>query len=517
MWKQERKRRQVWQWLKRTCTIVLALLGGACCVAASENEARRAAVASIRTDQLMNHVEILADDTFEGREAGRRGGRAAAKYLLPYISRYLRPAGVNGGFAQPFGADYQNLLGLLIGSDPQLRREYILVGAHYDHVGYGNRANSNGPIGFIHNGADDNASGTAALLELMEAFSHLDTAPKRSIIFALWDGEEKGLLGSEHWSSFPTVPLSQTKLAINMDMLGRLGNKPVEVIGSRSAPGLRQMISEANQSARLAINFTWTVEDNSDHHTFFRRGIPILMLHSGLHSDYHTPRDDAHLIDANGLNEVTRLAFDIVLAAAERADIPTFRSASRFENENDRRRFETPLPSPAPRLGISWKAIGESESRLMEVSSVLYGSPAHRAGLVTGDRILSLNDVPINDSATFQLAVQEATSPAKVVYQRPGNPQTTESIVDLAGKPVRIGISWREDDGDPGTVTVVRVIGGSPADRCGLKLRDRILTVNGQPFKNSREFQALITRTELPIEFSIERQGIVSTVMMKRL
>jgi hypothetical protein len=481
---------------------------------AGEHDARRLAVSTVRADQLMTHVDTLADDAFEGREAGQRGGRAAAKYLLQYLHRYLQPAGGSGGFAQLFGRDYQNLLGVLNGSDPKLSHEFILVGAHYDHVGYGNHTNSNGPVGYIHNGADDNASGTAALLEVVEAVAHLDQPPKRSILFALWDGEEKGLLGSEHWVSWPTVPLRDVKLVMNMDMVGRLGNKPVEVIGTRSAAGLRHMVSQANQSARLPIHFPWAIEDNSDHHTFFRRGIPILMVHTGLHKDYHTPRDDAHLIDSQGLHAVTRLTLDILLAVANEPVMPGYRPTSQFEKETHRQHFEAALPNPAPRLGVSWKPRTDSDHAMVEVSRVAVGSPAEQAGITVGDRILAINDVPLRGAELFQAAVLEAASPARMTLERPGRSEPIQTTVSLAGRPARIGISWRENDAEPGTITIVRVVPGSPAHRAGMRIGDRVFQVDGQSFSDGNRFQAMMQSHELPIDFGIERQGIVFSVSM---
>ena len=154
------------------------------------------APASITADDAARHVIALADDAFEGREGGTRGGRAAAAYIVDQIeSLGYQPAGGDGSYYQAFGSGLRNILALLPGSDPTLAAEVIVVGGHYDHVGYGTQKNSFGPFGFVHNGADDNASGVAGLIELMEAVRQLPQAPRRSILFAFWDGEEKGLLG----------------------------------------------------------------------------------------------------------------------------------------------------------------------------------------------------------------------------------------------------------------------------------------------------------------------------------
>ena len=198
------------------------------------------AVSVISSVDLKSHVDALADDTFEGRAAGTRGGRAAAGYLRRHLASLgLEGGGEDGRFAQPFRNGCQNLLGIIPGSDPILKDEFIVIGAHYDHVGYGSRSNSYGPTGYIHNGADDNASGTAALLELAEAFTVQPS--RRSILIAFWDAEEQGLWGSKHFISNPTIPIENIKLALNMDMVGRLRDNKLTIYGTRTWANARSI------------------------------------------------------------------------------------------------------------------------------------------------------------------------------------------------------------------------------------------------------------------------------------
>ena len=165
------------------------------------------------------------------------------------------------------------MLAILQGSDPKLRDQVIVVGAHYDHLGYGGRA-SLGPYGYIHPGADDNASGTAAVLELAKAFTILSAPPKRSILFAAWDAEEKGLLGSKYWVAHPTVPLEHVVAAVNLDMVGRLRDDHLIVFGARSGYGWRRLLSSQNDD-RPAVGFL--VEPEAE-----RRSLPLLRArHSG--------------------------------------------------------------------------------------------------------------------------------------------------------------------------------------------------------------------------------------------
>ena len=293
---------------------------------AASNEARQAALSSISADELQAHVDALADDMFEGRKAGSRGGRAAGTYLVTLFEKHgLQPAGDEGSFFQTLQSGYRNILAVMPGSDPELKDQYILIGAHYDHVGYGSRSTSYGPLGFIHNGADDNASGTAAVLELIEAFSMVPQLPRRSIVFALWDGEEQGLKGSKHWVANPTVSLSKICAVINCDMIGRLGEKGVKIYGTRSSQGLRKLISHNNRQYELPLNFTWEMKANSDHWPFFQQNIPVLMFHTGLHDQYRRPADVSCLVQVEGAVKVVSLVHSLVRELADRTERPAFR------------------------------------------------------------------------------------------------------------------------------------------------------------------------------------------------
>ncbi len=489
-------------------------IGSSVASALNANEALMTrARATITSDEIKAHVDVLADDTFEGREAGSRGGRAAANYLTQYITQSLAPGAENDRYFQSFNAGYRNLLGKLEGTDPDLKDEYIVIGAHYDHVGYGNRQNSYGPFGYVHNGADDNASGTAAILEVIDAFAKSGLTCRRSILFALWDGEEKGLLGSEHWASNPTVPIRQIRLAINMDMVGRLRKGRVEVYGTRSMTGLRRLISTANDSTQLNLDFLWKVNDNSDHYTFFRRHVPVLMFHTGLHSNYHRPSDDAHLVNSAGIREVANLAFNTVYMAANSTDLSRFRTASRREGSFDRRRFELRLAPLPARLGVGWDPKPTEDSGF-RVTKVVAGSAADNAGLQLGDRILAFNGKSIDESESLQRWVVGAPTESTMTVQREGDEEPTEIEIQLTGKPSRLGLTWREDPAEPGSVTVVRVVRHSPAELAGLRVNDRIYEINQTGFQDRQEFLEKANSEDFPIDFAIERSGKQSRVTL---
>ena len=276
-------------------------------------------------------VDWLADEQREGREAGTQGGRAAGEYLAQEYARcHLRGGGTEGYF-QPFPPNYRNVMAIVAGSDPKLRDQVILVGAHYDHIGYGGGGLSLAGYGAIHPGADDNASGTAAVVGLAKAWTMLNGSPKRSVLFANWDGEEKGLLGSRYWVAQPTVPLAHLAAALNLDMVGRLRDNHLIVYGSRSGYGWRRLLSLQNGDAGLNLDFTWTLEARADHYSFFAADIPVLMFHTGMHDDYHRPSDVAARINSRGIEQVTRLLFALVYDLANRPAVPEFRAAAAYE------------------------------------------------------------------------------------------------------------------------------------------------------------------------------------------
>jgi hypothetical protein len=359
-----------------------------------------ASVSSITAEDAARHVEALADDAFEGRESGTRGGRAAAAYIVEQIEPLgFEPAGDEGSYYQPFGAGLRNILALLPGSDPELAQEVVVVGAHYDHVGYGNEKNSFGPFGFVHNGADDNASGVAGLIEVMEALKLLPERPRRSILVAFWDGEEKGLLGSSHFVRVRPAALAGRPLvfSLNLDMIGRLRDERLIVYGARTAPDLRGVVVAANNApgnaANLELSFDWDILEDSDHYPFIAGRIPTLMLHTGLHDQYHRPSDDVELVNFAGIPPVARLTLALAVDVANAAGRLAFRPASLTESNATRRRLEERRPPTGPSRG-RWGIVSREDPCQPAppiVVDVAPDSPAAAAGLRPGDRLLAVD------------------------------------------------------------------------------------------------------------------------------
>lgn len=427
--------------------------------------------AEIRRGDLYRHVSFLASDTLEGRGAGSSGGRAASIYLMEELKQMkVAPGGDRDCFAQEFGLEYRNVLAMVPGRG-SLADEIILVGAHYDHVGYGRRGNSYGPIGSIHNGADDNASGTAAILEIAEAFAQEADAEGRSILFAWWDAEEIGLVGSEHWLAHPTVRLEDVRVVLNVDMIGRLREERINVHGARTAAPLRTLLSLANRESNLLLAFDRHHKRDSDHYPFYERRIPYLSVDTGKHEQYHRPTDDVDTLNYDGLVSVTRWLKETI------ASLRTCERLSQFRPESVVEAVQGEALRPGheqrSRLGISWYRREAGES--IRIRSIEPESPAARAGLLVDDVVIRFGEVTIDECRDFPAAVAASENVVEVVVRRDSEVDEVIVAVELSGEAEVWGFSSYEDDAEPGVAIVSRVSPGSPAEAAGLRTGDRIL------------------------------------------
>lgn len=228
-----------------------------------------------------------------------------------------------------------NVVGVLEGSDPELRREYVVFSAHMDHVGTsgGGRCRAQG-ADTICNGADDDASGTVSVIELAEAFARLRPAPRRSLIFLTVSGEERGLWGSDYFTAHPPVPIERVVADLNLDMVGRNWKDTISVIG-REHSDLGATLGRVNAAhpelGMTAVGDLWPGENfyfRSDHYNFARRGVPILFFFNGTHRDYHRPGDEPDKIDAEKQARLTRLVFYLGLEVANAPERPRWRPES---------------------------------------------------------------------------------------------------------------------------------------------------------------------------------------------
>ncbi|MBX7106907.1 MAG: M28 family peptidase [Gemmataceae bacterium] len=456
------------------CSRLVLALGAAALAAGTEAhsaENLNAAVASITKIDLNRHINFLASDALEGREAGSRGGHAAVAYVADRLKAFgAQPAGEDGSYVQEFGAGYRNVVAVIPGSDPVLKNEYVLIGAHVDHVGYGSRLNSNGPIGRIHNGADDNASGVSGVLEIVEGLSRLTTPLPRSVIVAFWDGEEKGLLGSQHWADHPTLPLDRINLAFNLDMIGRLASDTVTVYGSRTSVGLRQRLVRNNESSGLRFAYDFKNRDDSDHYTFYRKRIPYLMIYTGEHPDYHRPSDDADRINFDGMERITRLLLRTLVESAEAPTCGGFYDRCREETSAVRIKY-APVP---PRMGLTWSGKPLADGSLV-VMAVDDDTPASKAGLRTGDCITHVGGVSVSECGELKDIIRKSSGEIRLVVKKAGTDAIEPASIRLDGIPLPAGLLTGLDETDPDSIVCTAVALRSEADLLGFRDGDRIL------------------------------------------
>jgi hypothetical protein len=245
-----------------------------------------------------------------------------------------------------------NVIGMLEGSDPVLKREYVFVTAHMDHIGVagmGNGCNAQGGADSICNGADDDASGTAGVLELAEAFASLSPRPRRTLVFMTVSGEERGLWGSAYYTEHPTLPLADAVADFNLDMIGRNSDDranwrdTIAVIGREhsSLGEVAARVARAHPELQMTlVDDPWPEQhyyERSDHFNFARKGVPILFFLDGTHPDYHRPGDTVDKIDADKESRVLRMVFHLVLDVANAAERPVW-------NPESRRRFVEGVP-----------------------------------------------------------------------------------------------------------------------------------------------------------------------------
>ncbi|MCA9048832.1 MAG: M20/M25/M40 family metallo-hydrolase [Planctomycetaceae bacterium] len=292
-----------------------------------------------------------------------------------------------------------NLVGVLE-ADGDLAEETIVVGAHYDHLGYGGYGSrAANRTGEIHNGADDNATGTAAVLEIIRRVTTGPPLPRR-IVFVCFSGEERGLLGSKHYVDHPVVPLEQTVAMLNYDMIGTLRNNRVEVNGVGTAREFRRIAEEAAAVSPLEIRIVEHPFAGSDHLPFFQKQIPVMFCFTGVTPRYHTPDDDFHTINVDGVVSVIDYTESLLRGIAALPKPPQFQLIER----GSRARMKIPY------LGIRPNQDADADTVGVPVQQVVGGSPAQQAGLQVGDSIIRADDSDIDSFEELLDFLKEHTS-----------------------------------------------------------------------------------------------------------
>jgi aminopeptidase YwaD len=337
-------------------------------------------------------VTVAAAD-FAALEARCRDGEAPAVALSAAVQRPTAIA--------------RNVLGIAPGTGPDL----IVVGAHFDHLGWGGEGSLAPGTTAIHNGADDNASGTAVLIEVGEEWgrSAIGANPREvGVLFAAWSAEELGLLGSMHWVAHPTVELSRVRANLNLDMVGRVANGAITVGSAETAAAFRPALAQVQErldASGAALELAIAAGQlpgggGSDHMSFQSAGIPALFFFSGLHADYHKPGDDAEKVDYEGMRAVAEAVSHLLieLQQAERASLAYVKPAAPAGGEREMRR-------PGIWFGSIPDYAAAPEGGGMQIAGTSPGSPAEKAGLQPGDVIKQLGDVAIGDIYDFMDAL----------------------------------------------------------------------------------------------------------------
>lgn len=305
----------------------------------------------------------------------------------------------------------ENVVGYIEGSDSKLKDEFIVIGAHYDHLGYGGpSSNYKGKKPLIHNGADDNASGVAAMLELARILS--ENPPKRSVLFIAFTAEELGLLGSNFFANNSPINLQKISLMVNMDMVGRLKNNILYAIGTGSAKELDEIITRIDEQDTLTITKSESPIGSSDQTSFYIKGIPSIMFFTGVHLDYHRPSDDWDKISYDGLEKVVNFISKVV---NEVGNIDSKLTYVKTSGAMD--------PSNTSGRGMGRIKFGiipnfEASKEGLKIAGASPNTPADKAGLKENDIIISIDDHPVKNIQDFMAILKENYKPGDEVNVR---------------------------------------------------------------------------------------------------
>jgi Zn-dependent M28 family amino/carboxypeptidase len=409
----------------------LAVLAATAGQAEAQMDLREAAAARVTAD-----LQFLAADSLEGRGVGTAGLDAAAAYVARVFEDCgLDPAGTDG-YYQVFeisptapgvahtnlgGSVVKNVVGVLEGRG-RLADEVVVIGAHYDHLGFGGGFSLDPDSAeVVHNGADDNGSGTAALLEAVRMLSPRLGPEQRTIVFVAFTAEELGTIGSQYYAANPVRPTEQTYAMVNMDMVGRLRHDSLIVIGVGSAPELPGIIDSLNQDYQFVLSSQEDPWGRSDHSSFYAHQIPVVHLFTNVHEDYHRTTDDWDKINVEGVAKIAAFASDLTWTLARR--------------RNDLTYVEVPKPKPPEQAGrrASLGTIPDMTDSPggVRLTGVRSESAADEAGLQAGDIIVQIGEHEVKDLMGMQraLVAQKAGDVVTIIFLRDGERMETTATL----------------------------------------------------------------------------------------
>lgn len=358
--------------------------------------------------RIKKHIAYLASDKLEGRGTGTTGEEKARIYIEKQFKKNgLKPLGEKDSYFQGFQAkkgtppntklvDAKNILGWIDNGKPNS----IVIGAHYDHLGKGDQGSSlqANSVGMIHNGADDNASGVAGMLELSRYFAKNGIAENYNLIFLAFSGEELGLVGSKYISENPTFNLSNVNCMVNLDMIGRYReDKGVSIGGVGSSKFWEENASKLADGMKIKYTLDSSGIGPSDHTSFYLKDIPVLFLFTGAHQEYHKPSDDVELINLEG--EVLMLNYvKNMLDLLNNAPKIAFKKTTNPHTKSAKSSFKVTM-GVIPDYSFSGKGL--------KIDGTTDGRPAEKAGLKAGDVITKIGDFEIKDVYSYMDALSK--------------------------------------------------------------------------------------------------------------
>ena len=385
------------------------------------------------TVSLQDDVYFLASDSLRGRETGTAYELKAAQYIMQRMKDlHLNPAGDSASYYQTFSfkpkkdphqevtyvSSDSSITGTnIIGYWDNKAENTVIIGAHYDHLGMGGEGSLHREGAAIHNGADDNASGVAVMLQLADSLTK-SQAKNHNYLFMAFSGEEIGLLGSNYFAKNPTIDLAQVNYMINMDMVGRLReDKTLSVSGTGTAPIWSQVLNASNPGFKLVLKESGV--GPSDHTSFYLQDLPVLHFFTGQHEDYHKPTDDAEKLNYEGMQMIVGYITSVI---SELDDDPKL-AFKKTKNESEE----------VPRFKVALGVVPDYlfDGKGMRIDGVSEDKPAQKAGLLKGDIVIQMGDSTVVDMMSYMRALSTFEE---------GN--STKVIVDRKGKKVEVDITF---------------------------------------------------------------------------
>ena len=375
-------------------------------------------------------ISYLADDRLEGRAIGTEGEKLAAQYIAEAFEKIgLTPKGTDG-YMQEFtvkkssnphekdiigtngeGATGRNVVGFI-----NNKASYtIVIGAHFDHLGYGGQGSLHRGEKAIHNGADDNASGTTAIIQLSRLLK--DKKSSYNYLFLAFSGEENGLWGSNYFSKNPTIDLNTVNFMLNLDMVGRLNaEKTLAINGTGTSPDWEEMLKKANTD-NLKLVTSASGIGPSDHTSFYLQDIPVLHFFTGQHEDYHRPSDDPEKLNYEGIVKIIRYIERLITVSEEKEKLVFTKTQ---EEKNDNPRFTVTL-------GVVPDYLYDGQG--MRIDGVSDGKPAAQAGMKKGDIVIQLGDSSITDMMGYMRALSSFKKGDQTTVHFKRNGETKSALI----------------------------------------------------------------------------------------